>query len=101
MRQFEQRVVGESAFVAKIGVIVLGLHCARERQFERGRMRIEQPRLPDQIEAHIGERDVLFEYGAVAAPLGVSLSEDECVVCEAQDIGEMFGRDGHGAITCD
>ena len=39
----------------------------------------QQPRLPDQVERDVGQRDVLLEHRAVAAPLGQALAEDQRV----------------------
>jgi hypothetical protein len=56
--------------------------------------------LADQVEAHVGKRDVLFEDRAVAAPLGIALTEDQRGVREAQYVRKMLRRDIHDALTC-
>ncbi|CAM2148538.1 hypothetical protein PT2222_200007 [Paraburkholderia tropica] len=102
MRQLGERVVGELALGAEIGVVVLGALAAGERLVERGGVRVEQARLADQVEAHVGERDVFFEDRAVAAPFRVALTEDQRGVGEAQHVREVFLRGRrHGlALTC-
>jgi hypothetical protein len=65
---------------------------AVELRIERGRVRVQQARLADQVEADVRERDVFLERRAVAAPLGVALAEDQRVVGETQDVLEMLRR---------
>lgn len=97
MRQLDERVVGEFALGAEVRVIVFGARASVQRGFQRGRVRVQQPRLADEVEAHVGERDVLFEHRAVAAPLGVALAENQRRVREAQHVGEVILRGRHGA----
>ena len=47
---------------------------------------VQQPRLTDQIEAHVRQRDVLFEDRAVAAPFGIALTENQRGIREAQHV---------------
>ncbi len=96
MRQLGQRVVGELAFGAEVRVVVFRAVFAGELLFQRGGVRVQQARLADQVEAHVRQRDVLFEDRAVAAPLGIALTEDQRGVREAQHVLEMLGRDVHG-----
>ncbi len=44
--------------------------------------------LADQVERDVGERDILFERGGMAAPRGIALREDQRVVAHAQRKGE-------------
>ena len=86
MRQLGERVVGELALGAEIRVVVLLRAFAGELLFERRGMRVQQARLADQVEAHVGERDVLFEHRPVAAPFGIALTEDQRGVRQAQHV---------------
>ena len=45
-------------------------------------------RLPDQIKRGIGKRDILFERGPMATPLGDTVSEDQRVIAQAAKIFE-------------
>ena len=45
-------------------------------------------RLSDEIERDVGERDVLLEDGAVAAPLGKPVPQDQAIVAQAEQILE-------------
>ena len=74
--QFEQGPVAELRLIAKVGerIFVAAL------VLKQGSMRQKQARLSDKIERHIGERNVLFEHRAMAAPLGQTLTEHQCAV---------------------
>jgi hypothetical protein len=47
------------------------------RGFQAARVGQEEPRLADQIERNVGERELFLENRCVSAPLGQALSEDE------------------------
>ncbi len=48
--------------------------------------REHRARLADQVERHVGQRDVFFEHRRVAAPLGQALGEDQAGVADAQQV---------------
>ncbi|KGD41082.1 hypothetical protein DO70_6364 [Burkholderia pseudomallei] len=101
VRQLDECVIREFAFGAEVRVVVLGPRGAGELPLELGRVRIQQARLADQIEAHVRERDVFFEHRAMPAPFGVALAEDQRVVGEAQHVREMLWGRRHGwPLTC-
>jgi len=56
-------------------------------------VREQQPRLSEQVERGVGQRDVLLDHRAVAAPLRQPLSEDQRAVAEAKHVLEV-GRTG-------
>ena len=64
VRLFQQQQVAVLPDVAQIGELVLVVALA----FDLGRIGIEFARLAEQIEAHIGERHVLFQHRRMAAP---------------------------------
>ena len=82
VRQFEQRVVAELVRVAEVGQLVFGALAA----LQRGDQLIEQAGLADQVEADVGQRDVLFENRAVPAPFGIALAEHQGVVGQVQQV---------------
>ena len=81
-RQFKQRVVAELVRVAEVGQLVFRAVAA----LQRGDQLVEQAGLADQVEADVGQRDVLLEDGAVPAPLGIALAEDQGIVGEVQQV---------------
>jgi hypothetical protein len=46
----------------------------------------QRARLADQVQRHVGQRDVLFEHRPVAAPLGQALGVDQAGVADAQHV---------------
>jgi hypothetical protein len=62
--------------------------------FDLAGQREQQPRLADEVERDVGERDVLLDHRAVAAPLRQPLAEDQRGVGDAQQ-----GVDVHAAIS--
>ena len=97
VRQLKQRVVAEVARIAEIRERVFGRPVA-----ERGRrVLIQQARLTDEIEAHVGKRNVFFERRTVARPLGIALAQHQRVVREMQQIGSVCrGRGGGRHHMC-
>jgi hypothetical protein len=79
----QQMTIG--ALASQIGerilVAPLPLHLAR--------IGVERARLTYEVEAHIGERHVLFEHRRMAAPFRQAMAEDQRVVGAAQQIGEQ------------
>src|SRR4029077_3235838 len=51
----------------------------------------EVRRLPDEVERDVGERDVLLEDGAVTAPFGQPVAQDQAVVPQPEQILEEPG----------
>jgi hypothetical protein len=82
VRQLDQGVVAELVRVAEVGQPVFRALAA----LQRGGQLVEQARLADQVEADVGQGDVLFEDGAVPAPLGIALAEDQGIVGEVQQV---------------
>jgi hypothetical protein len=73
VRQLDDRKVAELVFGAQESEMVL----VAAAPLECGRIRQQHARLPDQVERHVGERDVLLDHRSVAAPLGNPLAEDQ------------------------
>jgi hypothetical protein len=63
-------------------------------------VRQQQPRLSDQVERDVGERDVLLDHRAVAAPLRQPLAEDQRGVGQPQHILEVRGMRLRGGTHC-
>ena len=57
-----------------------------------GRARQQQPRLAEQVERDVGQRDVLLEVGRAAAPLREPVGVDERVVAEHQAVRRELVR---------
>ena len=79
--------------VAQIGERVLVAALALDRR----RIGVERPRLADEVERDVRERDVLLEHRRVAAPFGQTMPEHERIVGEAQRVlheRRVGGRDG-------
>ena len=53
-------------------------------------MLVQHARLTDQVQAHVGQRQVFFQDRAVTAPLGIALTQDQCVVCQVQQVVEVL-----------
>jgi hypothetical protein len=90
-RQFDHRQVAVVALLAQEGELVL----VETLAFQRAGAREQHARLADQVERHIGQRDVFFEHRAVAAPLAQALAQDQGRVAQAQqvvDIGRWSNR---------
>ena len=82
MWQLDQRVVAELVRVAEIGQLVFRAITA----LQRGGQLVEQARLAYQVEADVGQGDVLLEDGPVPAPLGIALTKDQSIVGEVQQV---------------
>ena len=82
VRQLQQRVVAKIGDVAEVRQPVLG----RAPPLQLGCVLVQQPGLADQVQAVVGQRQVFLEDGAVAAPFGVALAEDQRVVGEVQQV---------------
>ena len=80
--KLHDRPVAEVAFVAQEGECVF----VAPQAFQLSGMRQQQASLTHQIERHVGQRDVLFQHRAVAAPFGQALPEDQGAVSQTQDI---------------
>src|SRR3982750_3143922 len=55
-------------------------------------MREQQTCLSDQVQGNIGKRQILFQHRSMPAPFGQTLSEDQRVVGDAQEIVEVQGH---------
>ena len=82
VRQFDQHVITKLRGFAQIGQRVFRVAFFHQR---RG-MLVQQPRLPNQIQTNIRQRNVLLQHRAVPTPLGVALSEDQRVVRQMQQV---------------
>ena len=90
VRQFAQGVVLEVGHVAEVRQCVLGGTAA----LQLGRVLVKHAGLADQVQAVVGQGDVFFKDGAVSAPFGIALSEDQRVVGQVQQVidGGIHGR---------
>ena len=77
--------VGRVTFVGEM-VFVMAM------AFELAGVGVEVAGLPEEIEADVGQRHVLLEFGGVGEPLGESVAEDEGSVGLPQDVREEIGR---------
>ena len=97
VRLLQQQQIAVLPDVAQIGEFVLVVALA----FDLGGIGIEFARLPEQIEAHIGERHVLFHARRMAAPFRQPMPQDQRVVGPAQRIqhqrrfGDLDRGGGH------
>ena len=80
--------VPEVGRVMLVGEVVLVMAMA----FELPGVGVEVAGLPEEIEADVGQRHVLLEFGGVGEPLGESVAEDEGSVSLPQDVREEIGR---------
>ncbi len=79
---FDQQKVAILPDVAQISVLIFVV----ARVFDLGGIGVEFACLPDQVEAHIGERHVLFHHGRMAAPFRQAMPEDQRIVSPAQHV---------------
>ena len=79
----DQRVVAKLRLVAKVSQQVFG--CLAVVAQGRHAL-VEQARLADQVEAVVGQRQILFQNRAVAAPFGVALAQNQRVVRQVQKV---------------
>jgi hypothetical protein len=88
VRLLDQQQVAEAAGVAQEGEVVgaasLAFQLAGESQPQLG--------LADQVQRHVGERDVLLQHRRVAAPLRHPVAEDQAVVAEPERVFERRVR---------
>ena len=80
MRQLQQGVVFEFVCIAKVSQAVFIAAVLTQRRH----VLIQQTRLAHQIEGVVGQRQVFFQNGTVATPLGIALRQDQCVVSQVQ-----------------
>ena len=73
VRLLDQQQIAILPDVAQIGELVLVVALA----LDLGGVAIELARLADQVEAHIGERHILFQHRRVAAPFRQPVPEDQ------------------------
>jgi len=78
----DQQQVTILPHVTQIGESVFGVIPA----FDLGGISVKLARLPEQVEAHIGERHVLFQHRRVAAPFRKAMAEDQRIIGAAQRI---------------
>jgi hypothetical protein len=92
-RAFNEGEVAELALVAQEGqlVLVAAKHAARVRE--------QRARLPQQVQRHIGQRDVLFQHRPVAAPFAQTLRVDQRAVGDAQQVFGV-GAQHQRRVTC-
>ena len=82
VRLLQQQQIAILPDVAQVGELVLVVALA----FDLGGVGVEFARLAEQVEAHIGERHVLFHHGRVAAPFRQPVPEDQRIVGAAQRV---------------
>ena len=62
--------------------------------------RVEIPRLSNQVERGVGQRDVFFQNGPVSTPSGQTLAQYKGVISEAEDDLEVLSfRHTHMLLT--
>ena len=93
VRLFQQQQIAVLPDVAQVGELVLVVALA----LDLGRVGIELARLAEQVEAHIGERHVLFQHRRMAAPFRQPMPEDQRIVGAAQRV-EHQRRFGDGDV---
>ena len=71
---FEQQEIAELAFVAQKSELVLGVAGGGAGQG------VEAPRLTDQVECDVGERQVFLEHRGMAAPFAEAVPEDQGII---------------------
>src|SRR3970040_2267636 len=49
----------------------------------------QEVRLADEVERHVGQRDVFLEDWPMAAPLGEAMAEDQAIVAQAKEEGSQ------------
>jgi len=59
----------------------------------RSNVLIQQSCLTDEVERNISQRDILFEYRAMAAPFAEALAEDEGIVSEVEEVFDFGFRE--------
>ena len=97
-RQLHDLEVPEAALVAPVGERVF----VPARSFDLPRQPQEHRGVAQEIERHVGERDVLFENRPVPAPLGGAVAEDEPIVAESEQVLEQrraAGGRADGPVT--
>src|ERR1700686_340756 len=77
--------VGELRRITQKGQRVLVTPAA----LDLARVGEQQPRLPDQVQGEVGERQILLERRRLAGPLAEALPEYETRVTEAQDVAKV------------
>ncbi len=60
-----QQQIGIAVLVAQVGKVILAAALA----FDLAGILIVEPRLPDQVEREVGERDILLQHRRLARPL--------------------------------
>ncbi|MNT63520.1 hypothetical protein D3C72_2013450 [compost metagenome] len=63
---------------------------------------VAQPQagLADQVERDVGQRDILFQRGAAAAPFRQALAEHQRGIAQAQQVFELVVRHDAGRLRC-
>ncbi len=85
VRLLDERQVEVLRFLAQVCELVLAAAAA----LELPGMREQQPRLPEQVERHVGEPEVLLERRRVPDPFAEPLREHEVRVGEPQDVAPV------------
>ena len=88
LRALDQLDVAEVALVAPVGQVVL----VAALPLQLTGVRQQRPRLAEQVETDVGQREVLLELGRPADPPAHPLGGDQGVVGEAQDVVGVGGR---------
>ena len=83
MGDLGERVVAKLWLVAKVGQQVLG---GLAVVAQGSHALVEQAGLADQVEAVVGQRQILFQNRAVAAPFGVALAQNQRIVRQVQKV---------------
>ena len=85
VRLLDQAKIAELGRVTKEGKIVLSAPLS----LDTARIRQQVPRLTDEIEADVGERQILLQRRRVSYPFTQTLGEDEACVTELKRVAKQ------------
>jgi len=92
--QLHQGVVAKIGDVAEVRQAVLG----RTLALLLGCVLVQQPGLADQVQAVVGHGQIFLDDGAMSAPFGVALTEDQGVVGQVQQVVRRCGGYGSAGV---
>ena len=91
----DQQKVAEATAIAEEGERVFAASSCFETRLDFAGIGKPQPRLAEQIQSNVGERDILFEHRPVADPLAEPLREHQIAVGKAQQVVEEDAIGSH------
>jgi len=95
VRLLDDEQVAELVGVAPERELVLVAARALDARLDLAGVAVPQPRLSDQVEPDVGERDVLLDHRPFAHPLAQPLGEHEVAVGEPQQVFEEVRVERH------